>query len=278
MTHRGAVGLVLAAAVLWSFGGVLIKFVDWHPLAVSATRSAFAAITVWALAPRLHFTRSPWLWGGAVAYAATVVLLVTATKLTTAANAIILQYTAPVWVALLAPLVLGEPTRRTDWAVLSVVVAGLVLFFADDLAPGGHLGNILALVSGLTYAVLALCLRRQKDGARFETVVAGNVLAFLVGVPFLGGAPAGFAPWAALVVLGVLQLGLAYFLYARALGRVTALEASLLPMMEPVLNPLWVFLALGEQPSALALLGGGVVLAAVSYRAWVAWRDARPGR
>jgi len=211
--------------------------------------------------------------GGAVAYASTVVLFVIANKLTTAANAILLQYTAPIYVALFSPWFLGERASRRDWLILLVMMGGMVLFFLDDLSLDGYLGNLVALGSGISFAWLTLFLRRQKDGFPLPSLLLGNLLAGLIGLPFMFQSMPSTSSWIGLLLLGVVQLGLPYILYALALRRVTAVEGILIPMLEPVLNPIWVFLLMGERPSPWAIVGGTVILGAVIFRARSGGRD-----
>ena len=260
--------LLILTAVLWSSGGLLIKLVPWHPLAIAGMRSAIATLFSLALVRRPKFNWSSTQLGAAVAYAAMVILFVSATKLTTAANAVLLQYTAPVYVALLSGWFLGEKTSRLDWAVLALVMAGMVLFFLDDLSLAGWLGNLLAVISGMATAALVLLLRKQKDGSTIESVFLGNALTALIGLPFyfLGGPAPGAAGWLILMLLGVFQLGLSYALYTWSIKHVTALEGILVPIIEPVLNPVWVFLRLGERPGPWALAGGAVVILTVILR------------
>ena len=267
--HSRALGFLLLAALCWSLGGVLIKRVDWPPLAVAGGRGLIAAMFLAATTRGLKFTWSPVQLGAAVAYAATTVLFVVANKLTTAANAILLQYTAPVWIALLGAWFLGERATRADWATVGAVLAGMALFFADGLQFHGVTGNVLALASGVSFALMILTLSRQKNsGGPVESIILGNLIAFVIGLPFMLRAPLPSpGGLAALGVLGVVQLGISYWLYARALKHVTALEAVLVPVVEPILNPVWVLLALGEKPSGLALVGGVIVLTAVTARA-----------
>lgn len=266
--HTRAVGLLVAAAFCWSLGGLLIKAVDWPPLAVAGGRGLIAAVFLVATSRELRFRFSGPQWIGAFAYAICTISFCTATKLTTAANAILLQYTAPVWVALFGAWFLGERATRADWLTIGVVLAGMLLFFADGLQVGNMPGNLLAIFSGVCFAGMTIALRRQKDTSPMESIILGNVLAFLVGLPWLWKAPA-LQPqgWTALAVLGVVQLGFSYQLYVRAIKHVTALEAVLIPVIEPILNPVLVLLALGEKPSLLALGGGAVVLSAVTLRA-----------
>jgi drug/metabolite transporter (DMT)-like permease len=266
--HTRAVGLMAAAALCWSLGGLLIKSVAWPPLAVAGGRGFIAAAFLAVFAPRFRFTWSAAQIGGAVAYAATTILFVTATKLTTAANAILLQYTAPVWIALFGAWFLGERATRADWLTIAIVFCGMGLFFCDDLRLAGFAGNLIALASGVAFAAMTLLLRKQKDTSAEESIFLGNLLAGVVGLPFMFSAQTfpSVRGWIALALLGVVQLGVSYLLYARAIRHITALEAVLIPVIEPILNPIWVLLALGERPGPLSLLGGVIVLSAVTAR------------
>lgn len=264
---RKAVAALVAAAVLWSTGGILIKWLNWHPMAIMGVRSAIAAVLLWIIARRPRFNWSPAQIGGAVAYAATVLLYVPACKLTTAANAILLQYTAPVYVALFGAWFLKEKPGWVDWISVLVSLAGMVLFFREGLANQSLLGDLMAAGSGVTIAWMTLFLRKQKEAAPLESVLLGNLLAAAVGLPFAFGQPALTpAGWGGMLLLGVMQLGLSYALYTYAIKRVTALEAILVSTLEPILNPIWVLLLIGERPAPLALVGGTLVLLAVTVR------------
>jgi drug/metabolite transporter (DMT)-like permease len=266
MSQRKALLFLVLAALGWSLGGVLIKGIDWHPMAISGARSLIGAVVILACFRDLRITGSRYQVGGALAYAGTVILFVLATKMTTAANAILLQYTAPVYVALFSPWFLGEPARRSDWAAIGVVLGGMVLFFLDRLSPAGLWGNIAALASGFCFGWLALFLRRQKGASTIESLLLGNLVAAAAGLPFFFGAPPSARSVAALLLLGVVQLGVPYILYALAIRHVTAVTAILVPMIEPVLNPVWVLLATGEVPGALSIAGGVIILGAVGAR------------
>jgi drug/metabolite transporter (DMT)-like permease len=266
--HTRSVLLLIATALCWSLGGLLIKSVDWPPLAVAGGRGLIAALFLVATsrALRFHFSRAQVL--GALGYAACTVTFCVATKLTTAANAILLQYSSPVWIALFGAWFLGERATRADWITIAVVLAGMTLFFADSLELSHALGNSLAVISGVCFAGMTIALRQQKDASPVESIILGNLLAFAIGLPWIIGAPA-LSPtgWIALAVLGTVQLGFAYWLYVRAIRHVTALESVLIPVIEPILNPVWVLVATGEKPSRLALVGGVIVLTAVTFRA-----------
>ena len=277
MTDRTrAIGYLLVTALLWSVGGVLIKWVQWHPIAIAGTRSAIAAATLWALLRRPRFDWSAAQIGGAVAYAATVLLYVSAVKITTAANAILLQYTAPIYVALFGAWFLGERTGWIDWLAVALSFGGIALFFRDSLSSQALWGDALAVLSGVTLAWMVLFLRKQKAGAPMESVLLGNILAALASIPFLWGEAPSIKGWAGLILLGVFQLGLSYALYATAIRHVTAVEAVLFSTLEPILNPIWVLLLIGERPGPWALAGGALVVTAITARGL--FQAARSGR
>lgn len=276
--HTRSVGLLLAGALCWSLAGVLFKHVEWPGLAAAGGRGLIAALFLLAVSWRsLRFTWTPLQLGAAVAYAACTILFTLANKMTTAANAILLQYTAPVWIALLGSWFLGERTTRADWATIAAVFGGLALFFYEGLQLNNVAGLLVAVASGLGFAVMTLLMRKQKDTSPMESIILGNFLSFVIGLPALWSAPA-LPPsgWVALTLLGTVQLGLAYLFYAKAIRHVTALEAVLIPVMEPILNPIWVLLAHGERPGSFALLGGAIVLGAVTLRAVASIRAGRP--
>lgn len=264
-TRRHAVGLLVLCAVLWSTGGLLIKWLPGPACAIAGVRSAIAAVVL-LLALRAWPGRwSWWLGSGALAGAASMLGFVFATKLTTAANAIFLVYTAPLYVALLSPWVLHEPICRGDWLTLLLALLGLGCFCVEQLTWTGWVGNLCALGSGLATAWLVVCLRKAAV-APLSILVLANLLVAMAGLPCLEGAR--FAPghWGLLLVAGVGQLGISTVLYGKAIPHVRAIEAILIPVIEPVLNPLWVWLLVGEVPSGWALLGGSIVLGAVTAR------------
>ena len=267
---------LLLAALCWSLGGVLIKSIDWPPMAIAGGRSAIAIPMILLCIGRPRFTFSRAQIGGALGYAGTVILFVFATRMTTAANAIFLQYTAPIYVALIGRWYLGERASRIDWVVIAVALLGIALFFLDRLTVAGLWGNIIALGSGLAFAAVALFLRKEKAGSPVASIVLGNVIVALAGLPFMLQAPSlGEGGLWRLVLLGTVQLGFPYVLYATAIKQVTALEATLIPLLEPVLNPLWVMLALGERPGPWAIVGGLLVLCAVLGRGVIMMRATR---
>ncbi|MBL7987357.1 MAG: DMT family transporter [Chlorobi bacterium] len=264
---KGVIFLI-AAAAFWSFGGLWIKLISFDSLVIAGGRSAIAAVMIALLARGASWKKpTPAVWFGAIAYAGTVLLFVTATKLTTAANAILLQYTAPIHVALLSPWLLNERITRIDWLTVAAVMVGMSFFFLDQLSADGMAGNLLAIVSGVFFALTVIALRRDHaPGAALQMVLFGNILTALIGLPFAVGAVPQGNDLLYLALLGVVQLGLGYILFVRGVGKVSAIEGALIPMLEPLLNPVWVMLFYGERPSLLSLLGGAFVIAAVTGR------------
>jgi len=259
---------VLAAALLWSTGGLFIKWTTLSGLELSFGRSLFAAITVALFTRHEGFGINRLTAVASVLYAALLLLFVLATKQTTAANAIFLQYTAPVYLLILEPLVYKEKFRPRDLITVLVCVAGMTLFFVGKLRPQDVTGNLLALASGLCFALYVLLLRHAKARTvnRASSVIYGSLLLVIFTAPAGLAAIPRLTQHDVLVVLylGVVQIGLAYTLFTVAMARgVRSLDAGIVGYIEPVLNPIWVFLVLGEKPSGWALLGGVIIIGAV---------------
>lgn len=272
--RRLAVWLLLGASCLFSTAGVLIKLLPLPALVVAGGRSAFAALFILACIRRPKFTWSKTQLGGAVMYCAMVVFFVLANKTTTAANAILLQYAAPMYIALLGSWLLHERPTRADWVTIGFVLVGMVLFLLDGLSVGNWLGNLIALLCAFCYSVLTILLRKQKDGSPYESVLLGNILTALVSVPSLVMTKPSLHHWLILALMGMFQLGLAWVLVAKASRHVAAMEIVLISAIEPILNPLWVVLIVGERPSLLALIGGVIVMGAVVGRGIISSRGA----
>ena len=252
--------LLLATAILWSLGGVLIKSIDLNPVAIAGARSVIAAVIMSLAMPGILRKISWHVIPGAIAYAATVFLFVVATKLTTAANAIFLQYTAPIYIAMISPWFLGEWTTWHDWLLVLFALSGVGLFFLDQLSLQGLSGVIAALGSGVAFAWLTVLMRRQKDGSPEAVVLLGNLVTFLIALPWVFPIVRIEENGSRLLLLGVAQLAIPYLLYSRAIRHVRALDASIVSIIEPILNPLWVMLATGERPGFWSIVGGSIVL------------------
>ncbi len=260
--------LLVITAALWSTSGFLVKLIHWSPINIAAARSLIALPVVWLAVRTVQFRWSLSQLAAAGAYAGTVVFFVLATKMTTAANAIVLQYSAPLYVAILSAWIVGEKPTVFDWMSVLIVCAGMVLFFFDRLESGQLLGNVLGIVSGICFGLTALLLRKQKDAAPMESIVIGNGIAVLLCLPFVQWTLPPSDAWLPLVLLGVFQLGLPYVLYSIAIRSVRALEAVLIPMLEPLMNPIWTYLAVGEVPGPYAVAGGSMILVTLAIRAW----------
>jgi drug/metabolite transporter (DMT)-like permease len=275
---------IIVAALLFSTGGAAIKSAAFTSWQVACFRSGIATVTVFLLAPA---ARRGWSWRSLVVgitYAATLVLFVLANKLTTSANTIFLQSTAPLYLLLLGPWLLKEPITREDIIFMLLVAVGFAFFFVGTeppvaTAPNPFLGNVLAAVSGLTWALTIVGLRwisarpGADPGAATAAVVSGNLVAFLICLPFaLPILHSSVRDWFLVSYLGVFQIGVAYILVTTAITRISALEASVLLLVEPAFNPIWSWLIHGERPGPWALLGGIIILGATTTKAIV---DAR---
>jgi drug/metabolite transporter (DMT)-like permease len=258
--------LILSAALLWSTAGAAIKRSGLDAWQIAGGRSLVAGAFLLLVVRETRVRPTGRVLVVSLAYAVTVVLFVVATKLTTAANAIFIQDTAPLWVLLLSPWLLREVPTKGELLAVPVYAVGLGLFFLDDLTAGQVTGNFAALASGVAFAfsIVGLRLLRHEGPA---ALVYGNLVAAAVTLPLWTSGPAATAPDLALLVyLGVFQLGLAYLAFSRGVTGTPAIEASLLILLEPVLNPIWTFLFVGERPGPWAVVGGGVVLAATAWR------------
>ena len=275
-TH--ALMLMVAAAVLWSLGGILIKSVDAHPLAIAGVRSAIAAVLIFAFVKKPKFTFSFAQIAAAVCYSLTVILFVSANKTTTAANAILLQFTSPVFVALFGSWILKERARGLDWLIIAMVFLGMALFFFDKLSPEGLLGNVLAILSGVTFALFTIFMRKQKEGSSIESVLMGNILTAVIGIPFLAKGVPDASGWMFLTVSGLIQLGTPYILFSIAIKHITALESILTSTIEPILSPIWVLIFLGEVPGPWALAGGVIVLGSIVSRHFIMQAQAKKAK
>jgi drug/metabolite transporter, DME family len=271
---------VFAAAFLWSTGGLFIKWNSLSGLEVSCLRAFFALITVALITRSQGFGLNRLTAAAALLYAVLVVLFVAATKVTTAANAIFLQYTAPVYLLILEPLVYKEKFRSRDLVTVLVCLGGMTLFFVGQLRPQDIAGNVMALASGFCFALYFLLLRHPQARLvnRASSVIYGNLLVVIVAAPwgFAALSRMGSQDWVSVIYLGVVQLGISYVLFTMGMERgVRSLDAGILCYIEPVLNPMWVFFVLGERPSRWALLGGAIITTAVIIHTLL---DARKSR
>jgi drug/metabolite transporter (DMT)-like permease len=271
---------VICSAILFSSGGAAIKFSGFSAWQLAAFRAAFALLTIFVLLPE---ARRGWTWRTVLvgfAYAATTLLYVQANKHTTAASAIFLQSTSPLFILLLAPLLIGEHATRRDLVQMAVMTAGLGLFFLGTdrpsaTAPDPVFGNVLASVCAVTWAFTVIGYRSlaARGSSVAAAAIAGNLIAsifaLLMAGPLMVGRP---VDWTVVALLGVCQLGVPYLFLARAVPQLRALEVGLFLLIEPVLNPIWTWIVHGETPGAATLIGGALILGATAGRTIV---DAR---
>ncbi|MGI6336408.1 MAG: DMT family transporter [Eubacteriales bacterium] len=257
---------IILAALLWSTAGVCVKYIPWSAYSIACFRSICGAITFCIVMRKPHITFNRWNIAGALAMFLTGVLYMSAIKLTTAANAIVLQYTAPILIILYNTIFEHRKPSRLDLIITACVIAGCVLAFSDQLEGGGMLGNLLALASGVTFAGLMIINRKPQTDA-MESQLLGNLLSVLILMPFLLTDRAVVFDWriiGAALFLGFFQYGLAHVCFGIGIKRTEPVTASIISTLEPICSPLWVFLLLGEKPGTLALIGFAIVLSATA--------------
>ncbi|MCC2175943.1 EamA family transporter [Agathobaculum butyriciproducens] len=264
MNRKKGIYLLVLTSILWSFSGVCTKFISWNGFAVAGIRGLIAALLLLIVNRRPRLPRSGFQVAAIFSYVGLVVLLILSTKLTTAANAILLQYTAPIYSAILGYFVLKEPVTRHDITVIVLVLIGLAVFLYDGLADGRMAGNLIALLSGVCYGAMNVFMRKCDKDAPADNIFWGNLLAFVLMLPFMGRPEITAVNIGIILFMGIFQLGLAYILYSIAIPHVPALEATIITVLEPILNPVWVMLFYGEKPGIRTIIGGAIVLLAIS--------------
>ncbi|HEY8363077.1 MAG TPA: DMT family transporter [Tissierellaceae bacterium] len=272
---KGILGIMFAS-FLWSTGGLFVKIIDWNPVALAGTRSFIASLILIAYIKKPKLTKSKVKIIGIISSTLTVLCFVAASRLTTSANAILLQYTSPIFVAILSVLVLKEKIRWFDIVSIISVFLGIGLFFMNNLSSGNTVGNLLAVFCGFSLAVSTIVLKMEQDSSPFDITIFGNLLAFIVSVPFIISDLPNMKDLLTVIVMGTFQLGIPYIFYINSLKYVSALEAILLTVIEPLLNPLWVFLFTGETPSIFTIIGGIIVISAVLFRSIYASKISPP--
>ncbi len=259
---------MLLCAGLWSIAGIFIKLLPWSGLAVSSLRSLVAGLTIaiYMALRRMRFSFDrPTVIAGLLA-GSVYTCFALANKLTTAANTIVLQFTNPIFIVLFTALIERKRPRGRDLAVVLVVLGGIALFFFDQLGPSTLLGNLVAIASGLFMAGMYMSVGSLSRDSRFSAIVIGQSFAFLVGFPNVLQTRPVLTPATigCVLALGIFQLGIAYILYVKASEYCPPLACGLLGAVEPLLNPLWVLLFDGERPGPFALVGGVIVISAVT--------------
>ena len=269
---------MLLCAALWSTAGIFIKMVPWSPFVIAGWRSLIAGgiAVAFLRGQKLRFVWNRHSRLAGLALALTLTLFVVANKMTTAANAIVLQFTAPVFIVIFSALLFGKKFRVSDIVTVLITMAGISLFFFDKLSAGHQLGNVVAIGAGMAFAFYYISLGDSPEDERMSAIVIANGLTFLACLPFTFTTQPALAPTPVLVLalLGIFQLGIPYVLLTKAAENCPPLACCLLGAVEPLLNPLWVFLLDGEAPGPRALAGGAVVI--VTITVWSVWKARHP--
>ncbi len=269
--HQKGILAVLTAAIMWSTGGMFIKLITFDALQISFFRGIFAALVFLVIFKKEIFYANVFTIINAGFYSAILILFVIATKTTTAANAIFLQYTAPIYVLIFEPIINRTKYEKINVITIIICFFGMILFFFGRISTGYQEGNIIALLSGAAYAAFLLGMRKNKKEYQFSSIFYGNVLVALICFPSIFSIQSfNIKNMLMVTYLGIFQIGIAYAIFSYGLKKVYAIEASLISMIEPVLNPVWVFLGYGEIPSITAIFGGIIIIAAISVRTYIA--------
>jgi len=262
---------MVITAAMWSLGGIFIKLISWNPFLIAGVRSGISgsimALYMAATHTRFKLNRYSLLAGMGLGCSAT--LFTIANKLTTAANAIVLQYTAPIFILLISAVFFKEKMRKQDILVVCITMGGMVLFFLDQLSPGNLLGNVLGILAGVTLGQMFVMVGRggDDDATRMSGILIAHMITLMIGVPV--GLPQTEEVAAIeilyVIILGVFQLGIPYVLYGIASRDCPPLACSLIGMLEPLLNPVWVAIFIGEVPGPFALAGAVIIIATVTW-------------
>lgn len=288
MNKFGGVIALALCGLCWSTAGIFIKNVNASSFTIAGLRSTIALVTFMIVCRSLpaFFVRNEngdvdrnstlFLWLGGICYSLTMILFCAANKMTASANAVLLQYSYPVYVILFGPVILGEKNRKSDFITVAGVLIGVVLFFYSDIDAGKLLGNILAALSGVFFAFTTIFMRRQKSKGSASSFMLAHFITGLVCIPFYftGGIAAG--DWTSIIfifALGIFQMAFANILFARGIGSVTALSASIITMIEPLMNPVWVMIFAGEVPGFLCIIGGIMILGCIVFREVISSRN-----
>lgn len=260
---------IIAASLCWSIGGLCIKYIPWNAMTIIGLRALLGAVVfvIYRKSIKIEFTKGNIF--GALCLASTTILFVFANKLTSAAAAILLQFTAPIFIIILELIFYRKKPKTSEAIAVSAAIIGMLLFFADRLDGGSILGNIFAVASGLSFAGVFVCNKRQ-DTKPEQSLLLGFLINVAVGLPFaFFGVTSDPVAWGAVLILGIIQVGVAYVFFSIGIKRTPALLACLITALEPVLNPLWVALVAHEIPGFYTIAGGTViVLTVVIFNIW----------
>lgn len=268
--QRKAMLLMAICAILWSIAGIFIKLISWNPLLIAGSRSLIAAavLGLFMMMTGRKFKINRYSIISGIGLAGCLLCFVTANKLTTAANAIVLQYTAPIFIVIMSAVLFKKKMLASEIAVVLVTTVGIALFFFDQLSPGSVLGNIIAIIAGIFMAVMFVFTGQSAndDSTRMSGLLLAHMITSVIGISsllFIEVHPTTME-FVYIAILGIFQLGIPYVLYSLASKNCSALACSLIGTLEPLLNPVWVFLFVGEAPGIFALIGAVIVIGAIT--------------
>lgn len=265
--YQKGILFVFIAGLLWSTGGLFIKLISLPAMQLAFFRCTIAAITFGILFRKEILLFNKLTFINSVFYAAILITFVIATKTTTAANAIFLQSTAPIYVLIFEPIFNKSKYERINIITVAVCMVGMLLFFVGKLEPGHLEGNIIALFSGMAFAAFFLGMKKNDAKFQHSSIFYGNILVAIISIPFLFSLETlTTSDFRMVTFLGVFQIAIAYAFFSAGLKRIYAVEASIISMIEPVLNPVWVFIGYGEVPSIFAIIGGLIILGSIIFR------------
>ena len=270
-----AISMLLICSGLWSIAGIFIKLIPWNSFVIAGWRSLLAGciMAAYLAVKKIPFIMNKRSFVTGIFIHLTMMLFCTSNKLTTAANAIVLQFTNPVFIVIISALFMGKRFSKADITAVAVTLLGISMFFLDELDSGNLFGNFIAICSGITYACYYICLSSCAEAERMSAITIANALTFFVGIPFTVATKPQLSalPVVYIFILGVFQLGIPYLLLAKAVEHCPPLACSLLGALDPLLNPVWVFIFAGEAPGKFALIGGAVVVVTISL--WCIYND-----
>ena len=265
--HQTGIVAIVLAAILWSSGGLFVKLITLTPMQISFFRCSIAAITFAVMLRKKILLYNPLTFLNSFFYAGVLIFYVIAMKTTTAANAIFLQSTAPIYVLIFEPLFNNTKYQKSNIVTIIICFLGMILFFLGDLTPGQLEGNIFGLMSGILFAAFFLGMKRNDKRYQQSSIFWGNILVSVICLPFIFSIEQlNFSQIWMVSFLGVFQIAIAYAFFSYGLKKVMAVEASIIAMIEPVLTPVWVFIGFGEVPATTAIIGGIIILTAISIR------------
>lgn len=268
---RNAMLLMAVCGVMWSLGGIFIKLITWSPLLIAGIRSIIAALILggYMLYKKVPLNICKYSIGAGIGLSASCMFFVMANRFTTAANAIVLQYAAPVFILIISAVFLKQKLRKKEIIAVAITMIGIVLFFFDQLSPGNLLGNVFGILAGIFLALMLVMVGQggKNDSIRMTGILLAHCLTSIIGTPIglLGTTSTTGTEILYIVILGIFQLGIPYVLFSIATRDCPPLACSLIAMLEPLLNPVWVAIFVGEMPGIIALVGAVIIIATVTW-------------